>query len=522
MSIEKLVSLFSVESYTGKNFARIFCYIAILIVIITTFGLQNGIVGWEPGYDDLQPKHHGWVSSQGLAIISTATFENHFVGYAVAYKDDQNKMHYDYFDRYPVFFSALFNQILSLYGKLSDKVHIAKQGMNLIFLCTLIVAFLLVDKLTGNKLLALTAVLLAFSNPFLLFYKDMVHFDQPALFGCLLLTYAITLYKIDGLKIPLYISTFVAIGLGRGYASYPILILWLVLEAFVILKSDGLDLSTKVKSIIRHPAFLLLVIGIIWGASLLSYNVVVEANKSDIPIKQTSILLSARKRLSLNPEFNQENEDIINWRDFSAVQVNRIIQWSFPVNKADFGFWGNLFVLGLMFAVTGIFVRKQTVEKRIIYLILVFSGFAWLFPLRNLAAFHDYTAMYYIGLPLVFYSSIFTLLNPSRKIMYCLAVLSVVVYVAAIVQVKDLHEARVGNASQYTYDFEHILEKIDGQGKNIYLREEIPYAPYAPLFYLSEDYLSPIGLADYVISRDKKFLPNNLTPDNTVVFLFKK
>ncbi|MBK8619711.1 MAG: hypothetical protein IPN96_22040 [Anaerolineales bacterium] len=55
-----------------------------------------------------------------------------------------------------------------------------------------------------------------------------------------------------------------------------------------------------------------------------------------------------------------------------------------------------------MIAAIGITIWKQTADRRMIYLILTLSGFVWLFPLRNLAAFHDYTAMYYIGIPLVF------------------------------------------------------------------------------------------------------------------------
>ena len=291
----------------------VICVLTILIVCGSTFALQNKIVGFEPGYDALQPKHHGWVSSQGLAIMTTATLENHFVGYAVAMKDSQDNPLYDYFDRYPIFFSATFNRLISLFNKLSDKVYAAKQGMNLIFLATLIMAFLILDKLTGNKLLALSVALLTFANPFLLFYKDMVHFDQPALFGCFLLIYAMVVYKLDGKKILLIISTFVAIGLGRGYASYPILMLLVGFEAILILKSRNLNLKNKLLTILKQPSFLLLVFGIIWGASLLSYNIVMEANKRDISISKTSIVDSAQRRLSLNPEFNQANEGIINW-----------------------------------------------------------------------------------------------------------------------------------------------------------------------------------------------------------------
>jgi hypothetical protein len=523
MDQQKFVSRFSpVYGYIRENFSQILCYATILVVVIATFILQDRIVGFEPGYDDLQPKHHGWVTAQTLAIISKATAENDFVGYALAVKDDQNKADYQYFDRYPVFFSALFNKVLSLRSNLSGQIYLAKQVMNLIFLCTLIVAFLIIDKLIGNKPLSLTIVLLAFSNPFLLFYKDMVHFDQPALFGFLLLIYAVALYKLDGLKIPLYVSTFVALGLGRGYASYSILILWLVIEAFLILKSRGPAIGEKLKTVLKHPSFFLLVIGIIWGASLLSYNVWVEAHKRNVPILQTSILMSAENRLSMNEEFNQENINIINWPDFAMGQVDRIIKWSFPVNAVNFGTLGNSILLGIMFLLMGMIIRRQTVERRIIYLILVLSGFAWLFPLRNLAAFHDYTTMYYIGIPLVFFLSVFAFLNPSKETAHYLVIMGLIIYLSAIVQVKDWHEERAGKADQYTYDFMQIVDKIDGKGKNVYMADSIPYGPYPAGFYLSGQYLSPLNVADYIVSRDRAYLPGNLTPDNELIFLFEK
>jgi hypothetical protein len=505
-----------------NNFSNTLCCLVIIIAILATFILQNKIVGFEPGYDELQPKHHGWVSSQGLSIISTATLENHFVGYAVAEKDTANNVLYDYFDRYPVFFSATFNRVLSFFPRLSDQVYVAKQGMNLIFLCTLVMAFLLLLKLTGNSLLSLAAVLLTFSNPFLLFYKDMVHFDQPALFGCLLLIYAIALYKLDGKKKLLYISTFVAIGLGRGYASYPILMMWLAIESFLVLRSKTPDLKSRLKSILNLPAFFLLILGIIWGASLLSYNIVVEANKRDIPILQTSILDSAQRRLSLSPEFNQANEGIINWQDFTISEINRIIQWSYPVNRVNFDFLGNTLLLGVMFLVTGFFIRKQTLEKRIIYLLIILFGFAWLFPLRNLAAFHDYTTMYYIGIPLVFYLAVFTFFTSSPKISFALLAIATVIYLSAIIQVKHLHESIAGNANLYTYDFMQIDAQILGQGNNVYLKNDVPYAPYAPVFYLKDQFVSPLEVADYVISNNRTYGPDNLTPHNHIMFLFKK
>jgi hypothetical protein len=510
------------ETFIRNNFSQILCYAAILLVVVLTFALQTRLVGWEQGYDDLQPKHHGWVSSQGLAIISSATLENKFVGNAIEYIDEQGNMVYDYFDRYPVFFSAIFNRVLALSPKPYIKIYLAKQVMNGIFLGTLILAFLIVDKLIKNKPVALTVALLAFSNPFLLFYKDMVHFDQPALFGFLLLIYAIALYKLDGLKFPVIISTFIAVGLGRGYASYAVLGLWVVLEAFMVLKSKDLGFGQKIKNIIKHPSFILSVLGIVWGAGLLSYNIFVEAQTRNIPFMETGIVNSAGQRLALNEEFNEQYDYVINWGDFIQSEVNRIIQWSFPINKVNLEFIGNAVLLVVMFFVMIKIVRRQSEEKRMIYLILMLSGFVWLIPLRNLAAFHDYTTMYFIGIPLVFFLSVFIFLNPSKEASHYLAITGVIVYLFAISSVKVWHESRAGDSSKYTYDFTRIVERIDGVGNNVHLTDEVPFGPYAPRFYLSEQHLAPLELADYVITKDEAYPLENLTPENSELFLYKK
>ena len=96
------------------------------------------------------------------------------------------------------------------------------------------------------------------------------------------------------------------------------------------------------------------------------------------------------------------------------------------------------------------------------------------------------------------------------------------VYFSAIIQVRDWHENTAGKADAYVYDFDRILDKIDGTGNNVNMAQVIPYGPFPPGFYLSEQYLSSKNAADYIVTRDRKYSPNNLTPDNKVIFLFKK
>src|SRR5258706_14148178 len=73
-----------VKNYVKNNFLQILCIIVLAIAVIATFRLEDNIVGWQGGYDDIQPKHHGWGSANTLAIMIKATPAYFFVGYILA------------------------------------------------------------------------------------------------------------------------------------------------------------------------------------------------------------------------------------------------------------------------------------------------------------------------------------------------------------------------------------------------------------------------------------------------------
>lgn len=380
-------------------------YLAFFAVAIIVLVTQNRVVGWEPGYNELQSGHHGWVSSQTLAIIANAEAENSFVGYAQTYVDDEGNKNYDYFDRYPVFFSAGMHIILSLKTKLSTQIYLAKQVMNLIFILTIAAAFALVNKIVRNRVIALSVVMLSVSSQYLLFYKDMIHYDQPALLGLIFLIYAITVYKIDGNRWLVYFAGLISISIGRGYASYSVLLIWLLVEALDQIKERGIPLRKKVRKIIRHDAFRVLLLAIAWGAICLLYNIGIEAARRGIPFIQTSIIQSATTRLALNKDFNDSYMNTLNWGVFIKDQMVRLIRWSFPIWNYKGTFLQNINILAIVFSIIGLYTRMLDSVRKTVLLIMVFSGIFWLFIMRNLSAFHDYTAMYYLGIPLAFYAA---------------------------------------------------------------------------------------------------------------------
>ena len=279
--------------------------VGFLVFAVIVFATQNRNVGWEPGYNELQPKHHGWVSSHTLAIIAHATGPNAFVGYAETGVDDQGARLYDYFDRYPVFFSAGMHALLSLKSRLSTQVYLAKQAMNGIFVLTVVAAFLLLRKLTGRDLSSFAIALVSVSSPYLLFYKDMVHYDQPALLGILILIYAIAVYKVDNRRRPVYLAAIVAVSLGRGYASFAVLGTWAALEAVDVLRQPGLPFSRRLLRCAQLDSLRVLALAIAWGATCLLYNIGIEAARRGVSFGETSIVQSAVNRLALNEGFDE-------------------------------------------------------------------------------------------------------------------------------------------------------------------------------------------------------------------------
>lgn len=529
--------LFSKEIGFYQKLDAVAPYFIIAFIILTVFVTQNKKVGFEKA-------HHGWVTSHTLAIISKANADNYFVGYTLKFKDEQNKIEYFYFDRYPVFFSALSNVLLSFFNNLPAKVYVARQVMNFIFLGTLIVAFLLVDKVINNKLVALSAVLVAFSSNLLLYYKDMIHYDQPALFGFLLLLYAIAVYKLDGKRKLLYMAVLIAVSLGRGYASYAILGLWVILEFFTLTKSSDLKLSQRLKSFVRHDALVALIVGLMWGSSLLVINTYIEAKVRDVPISETSIVASALYRLNIDHSKWVTEADYQRtiykeaWGFFTKGQLSRIISLSVPLgnNPINDDWYSPLghrwlnstnlryLILLPIVLISGIFIKKQEANKRLILLLMALSGFFWLFPMRTLAAHHDYTAMFYIGIPLVFYTALFLPIKP-KKYAIILLIFAVAVFITSNFLVNRFHSHLAENVDGYTHDFDRIAHMVEDE-KNVYVDgghlDLIPGAPNAVGFYLPDNYLTTsIKAANYVISSNKNYQASTLTPFNEKVFLFE-
>jgi hypothetical protein len=514
-------------------------FIGILLIVFLS---QSGGIGfWD--------KHHGWSSSHGLAIMSRATPENLFVGYARTFRSADGVIGYDYFDRYPFFFSAFMGTLINLFNDLPTKVFLARQVMNTIFVAMMLFAYLLINKLLHRPLLAVGIMLLSFSSASLLYYRDMIHYDQPALLGMFILLYAIARVKLDGQTRWLTLAALVAVSLGRGYASLSVLGLWFAFEALGLLVNRQLTFAQRIRRILMHEATRALVLSLVWVSLLLGYNLVVEAARREIPLEQTSIVDSALRRLpigeQIGDQFDTEEKPVPPWGEYVQIMADRVARWSLPggglPDEFMFSPWGALLsTLAALFIV--IFSLRQPPARRIVLLLTAFSGLAWITFMVNLTYEHDYTTMYAVGFALIAYSVLFSGLRRVRHGGVVLALVGLGVFGTASQQVyaRTIDDIRASNV--YTEDYERVRQAIDGQQRMIYdvFPEHCAILNskcYVLGFYLGDNYLTgDLEAADYVLTpypyhASRSFLPpddteglllmaESLTPENTVSHLF--
>lgn len=514
-----------------------------LLIAGIVFFTQTGGVGFWAG-------SHGWNSAHGLAIMTHATPENLFVGYALFNRSASGHTGYIYFDRYPFFFSASMQALMSLTDDLATKVWLVRQVMLAIFVATIGLAFLLVRRLVENPFLALAITLLAFAGYNLIYYRDMIHFDQPALLGMMLLLNMIAACKQGGRRRWLYIGALAAVSMGRGYASFFILGLWFVAEAGGLLLRRDLTLIQRIRQLAAHDVSRVLILALIWAGALLAYNIVVEAWRREVPIQNTSVIESALRRLPVGHEGGRNTTTASEgippaWADFAALELERIVRWFTPLNLGwdgdETAGWA-LPLGGVAVAAAGIYVLRQQGDKRLLAFLTAFSGLVWLAFMINLTATHEFTIMYALGFALIFYTALLHWLGRWRFVPPLLLAASLGIFAFQHVRVYAENVDEIRRYDVYTQDYNRIYHAIEGSGRNIYHTFLNNCAIenskcYVLGFYLGDNPMTPdYEIADYVLTgsiyhTSKPFLMpgddeglqllwRSLTPENTVAHLF--
>lgn len=451
---------------------------------------------------DLQG-HLGWVPSHSAAQIIKATPKNGFVGHTLTTSGGCT-VDYHYFDRYPVLFSGITKVILSPYeNDLTQWFWYSTIWMNFIFLLTLFFSFRITGHFIDDLWKRGAVTLLSFSGYYFMTYKSMIHFDQPAILGmAALVDGIIRLEKGKGNK-AFYTWAFLAPLLGRGYANIFTLILYFGLR----LVFDFLFSRKKLETFLLASKTLIPA-GVIC-TTMLAYNINFEAKKRNIEIQEVSIVKSALSRLGIVKFEEKDKEEKLSWVNFATDQSKRLVLQITPnvMGKSVSFIWVFSLFLGLAYVLYKYRANYSGHSDLIALLLMGLSGFFWLFPMRRLALFHDYTTLYYWAFPLVLYICVLRYI-PKSRYLYLAALL---IFVGSNYQTYRKKMKKVDGINIIAEDLQGVRNLIakDSVSKTIYVQEGVstflPGRPYVLGFYFFDHVLANDKCgAEYLLTRTKR------------------
>jgi len=483
------------------------------------------VLAAQPHDDGFRRGHRGWVSAHTLAIAEKATPSNGFVGYSVALSTPASRDLY-YFDRYPVFFSAALHAVQDLMADdAAERIHIARQVMNLVYVLTLVAAVALMVELGLSLELAIAAATLAGAGYTMVEYRDMVHFDQPALLGFVVLLWAIARFGSGGGSRVVLVATAAAVMSGRGYASYAVLGSWWILDTLRRLRGRS-EASTQqstpglLRSVATSTPTRACLLGIAIGAACLSYNVMAEARTRGVALSKVGIVQSASQRLSLDDRFNDKTQKRRSWARFLKSQEHGValtaLPWALhgPIRKHDVV---RVLVSCAVLVVALGFAASRPEPARTAWLLACIAGPLWLLAMRNLAAFHPYTAMYMFPLCLTFFAAMLRLV-PARLGAAAAVVACAVLFASTNDGNREI--VRLGKGLRHdTIDMHNIARALRPGDAVATDGQLFPGVPFALGFYLPGQDIVVEGPASLVISRRSLRGGQSLTPGNRGIFL---
>lgn len=462
--------------------------------------LAAAVFFFQPAEVLFGPGHIGWVSSHTLAIIRNATLDRWFLGFTCEFAGGDN---YKYFDRYPVLFSGTMHLLLHPFkDNFADYISWARTYMNVIYMLSIITGYHIALLFTKDRLTALLATTFTFMGVFFVFYKDMIHFDQPAVLGVLLLFYAIAKYEIHGDKRWIWPAA-AAVLLGRGYASNFLLLLWnLMLVASLITRSEF-----SLKRYLASTPFGVFVLAGLLSFGALSFNVASEAQITNVPWHETSIIKSARARLDWRLDYSPRTETSQHSKTalapFTKEQVKRTVggfvpHLIYPYQGEDspqpnWPLIGLYFFILLAFLVLSLarsdLLTQIRGRKRLIALGML-AGFVWLYPMKNLAAFHNYTHMYNVLLYLLVFAGVFYYFK-GRSVVWGFISVAVMLFVLSQWSLYDARIAYNRPENRINRDIDKIRAYLsENELNNVYVdgghRDLVEGSPYAACLYLSD------------------------------------
>ena len=503
--------------------------------------------------------HHNNMTANYLALAANLSPDHNFLGFYWQTLDADGAPTYEVYNRFPIGGSLLIKlAIIPFDDNLSAQLYAARLLMLLFFTATAVLAYLSLARLTAHRWIALTATLLTFSSTYCLYYHDAVATASwPDLFGVWLVFHGMVLFVQEDHFRQLLVKTCLALLLG--WSVYALLLPFVVLGlagALVKAVRDGVSwgvsslwgtLPRVTVSLLRSRYVALGVVALLFGTAVLSVNF---ANEYVALNGETGLteLPSVRSMLMRTGQIEDPRwaTQYLAWPAVLKSQFYRIggmsLPWSlsgdafgddgqgFRDRAAHYNVFGLLGVIGVVASGTCL-IGLTFVRHTILWATLVLYGFCWGLPMRHFTAFHEFQSLFYIGLPLVFFSfvllAIHRLSGRRLSVVVGLSVNALLVFVLSSFQMASVgytaEDAEIQSEKNVMSDLEIIRKmtagKVVATTENVAFDLVMRYALTGTTLLFEPE---TSRFADFVISRCRYHDVALLTPENRRVFLYHK
>ena len=493
---------------------------------------------------------HGALTSNHMAVVENLSPKHHFLGIFTLTLDRDGAPSYWPYNRFPIGAVALPGlAVLPFKGDISAALHSARILMLVYFVCTAVLAYLALSRLMGDRWIALPATLLSFSSFWFLYYNDMVSEAASSLCGVMLAFHGMVVFVQEGRFRQLLVKACAALLLG--WHVYALLLAFILLglardfiRALPLTGSIGpMGVRAAVPKTGRYLT--LGAVALLFGAALLSFNFGHEylALGGKIPLAELPSVGSMICRLGVEDCYREPYDaDALPWPSFLEAQLSRIGAAMFPFAWFE-PIWGprepqqiqylrGMFTSGIAAAGGVCLTALPFVRHRVLLAALAVSGVCWALPMRHHTYIHDFESMFYVGIPLVFFTLVCLCARrlAGRRSVFVLAAAAFPVFVLSSVKMASVGHHGLGAIAdaEQMQDFQ-VIRDVLGEGAVF-----IPHGQWHRIgeakirHYLAGSVvLFPTHWqyrekAEFLLLRHRDEGPALLTPDNRRMFLYDR
>ena len=407
----------------------------LLLALSTVF-----VFGSDRNYLYRPEGSHNWISSQHLTIAVNLSPEHGFQMFDRRVMESDGSVLYKPYNRFPIGgYASIKLATLLVSGNPSAKIYAARVLMLLFFAAAAVLAYLSLCRITANRWIALTAILLSFSSYYLLYYNDMIANDgMPDFFGVMLTFHGMVVFVQEGRFRQLLVKTCIALLLGWHVLALllPFVIFGLASELLRARSTADASSASNLRTTVKHAAAVLLrsrylllgIAALAFGLAVLTFNFTMEyaALNGETPLTELPSFKSMLKRTGVDLMGDPDLTPTQYWRPFLEGQLRSIVRMFVPYSllgplvyrdDAEGGAriqsptWLSEFqsvILGVVLSAACL-IGSIFARHRLLLGTLASFGFFWAVPMSNSNAVHDFESIYYIGLPLVFFTIVLLL-----------------------------------------------------------------------------------------------------------------